>query len=285
VNFDGVLFNSGFVAGAPVGYEFRADLRAVYQYYCKNMPRPEEPQYPLWMGLHADSKMTLKDMTALVDECTGVSKPAEARTEQQKQNLANILGVMRIPQGEFVRHMQAATFLFRDIAQRTTGGKSAFSNMGVRYRGSPNDEELNKGIARFEADPAALAALRADGEASGALPVPLLSIHSLNDPRVAVEVQSLYRDRVRATGSGDRLVQAYTDERAHSGQSDPVLAAALQSVMQWVEKGVKPTPQSLLAMCEQLVVRLGGPCNYKPEFEPKAYNTRYARGVQQAAGR
>src|SRR5262249_26140378 len=56
-NYDGALFNSGFVVGAAVGHEFRADLRAVYQYYCKNLPRPDEAQYPLWMGIPASSKM------------------------------------------------------------------------------------------------------------------------------------------------------------------------------------------------------------------------------------
>ena len=58
-NFDGALFNSGFVVGAPVGHQFRFDLRMVYQYYCKNLPRPDELQYPLWAGLPAGAKMTL----------------------------------------------------------------------------------------------------------------------------------------------------------------------------------------------------------------------------------
>src|SRR5262245_14116296 len=171
------MFNSRFFAGSPVGYEFRADLRVVYQHYCKNLPRPNEAQYPLYLGLPADAKMTVKQLEALVDECTGVLKPAAERSEVQKQNLANIIGVMRFPETLLVRHMQAATFLFREIAERTTGGKSAFSNIGVQYRGSSNDEELNKTIARFDADPAALAALRADGEAKGALPIPVVSIH------------------------------------------------------------------------------------------------------------
>jgi len=92
----------------------------VYQYYCKNLPRPDEPQYLLWNGLPAESKMTLKDLESLVDECTGVSKPANARTDLQKQNLANILGVMRFSERLLVRHLQAATFLFREIAERTT---------------------------------------------------------------------------------------------------------------------------------------------------------------------
>jgi hypothetical protein len=192
---------------------------------------------------------------------------------------------MRFPEIMLVRHMQAATFLFREIAERATGGKSAFSNRDVRYRGSSNDEELNKGIERFDADPAALAALRADGEAKGALPIPVVSIHSFNDPQVAVEVQSHYREMVHGAGAGDRLVQAYTDERGHTAQGPSELGAELQSLMQWVEKGVKPTPQSILATCEQLREKLGGPCNYKPEFQPNPYNTRYARGVQKAAER
>jgi hypothetical protein len=98
VNYDGALFNSGFLAGSVLGYEFRADLRVVYQYYCKNLPRPEEPEYPLWSGIPADSKLTMKALEATVDECTGVLRPASARSELQKENLANILNVMRFPE-------------------------------------------------------------------------------------------------------------------------------------------------------------------------------------------
>ena len=279
VNFDGALFNSGFVVGAAVGHDFRADLRAVYQYYCKNLPRPDEPQYPLWSGIPAASKMTLKDLEALVDECTGIAKPAAARTELQKQNLANILGVMRFPDRLLVRHMQAATFLFREIGDRTTQGRNAFSNMGVQYKGSTDDVALNRDIARFAADPAAVADLKADGSPTGALPVPVLSIHSINDPQVVVEVQSAYRDVVHAAGNGDRLVQAYTDENEHTGQSGSELAAALDSLMLWIEKGTKPTAQSVATRCEQLLMSYDGPCRYHPEYAPKAYSTRYARGA------
>ncbi|HEY6254207.1 MAG TPA: hypothetical protein VIY51_00260 [Xanthobacteraceae bacterium] len=275
VNYDGVFFNSGYVVGAPVGHQFRADLRAVYQYYCKNLPRPDEPQYPLWSGIPADSKLTLKDLGVLVDACTGVAHPATERTDLQKQNLANILGVIRIPETMLIRHMQAATLLFREIAERTTHGRSAFSNMDVRYSGSSDDAALNRGVARFAADPQALAELRADGEPTGALPVPVVSIHSINDPQVVVEVQSAYRAAVERAGSGDRLVQAFTDEGEHTGQSAPELAAALDGLMQWIEKGVKPTPQSVAAACERWRGSFDGPCRYHPDFSPKPYGTRF----------
>src|SRR5262245_37017001 len=112
--YDGAFFNSGLVIGAARAHEFRADLRAVYQYYCKNMPRPDEPQYPLWNGLPAGAKVALKDIQTLIDECTGLTMAAAARSAQQKQNLANILGIMRFPEALLLRHMQSATFLFRE---------------------------------------------------------------------------------------------------------------------------------------------------------------------------
>jgi hypothetical protein len=275
LNFDGAFLNSGAVTGATLNYEHRADLRVVYQYYCKNMPRPDEAQYPLWNGVAPDSRMTLKDLDTVVDECTGVGHPAASRSEAQKQNLANILGVIGYPENLLVRHMQAGTLLFRDIVKNTTGGRDPFSNVGIRYKGSSDDAALNRDVARFSADPAAAAALKADGDLTGALPVPVVSIHSINDPQVVVEGQSAYRDVVKAAGSGDRLVQAFTDERAHTGQSPPELAAALDALMGWIEKGTKPTAQSIAAGCEQLRASLEGPCRYHPDYAPKPYATRY----------
>ena len=175
--------------------------------------------------------------------------------------------------------MQSATFLFREIAQRMTNGRNAFSNMGVQYIGSSNDAELNRDVARFDSDPQAVAILKAEGTPTGQLPVPVVSIHSINDPQVAVEVQSPYRDTVHAAGRGDRLVQAFTDENVHTGQSAAELAASLDSLMQWVERGTKPTPQSIASRCEQLLSDFEGPCRYRPQFEPKPYGTRYARGA------
>jgi hypothetical protein len=275
--YDGAFFNSGAVGGSFANYEFRADLGAVYQYYCKNLPKPEEAQYKLWMGLPSDSKMTLKEITQRIDDCTGVTKPAEMRSEEQKQNLANILNVMRIPQNMLVRHMQATTFVFRDIAERFGNGRSAFSNVGVKYHGSTDDAALNAGIARFEADPASAAALKADGIATGNISIPVVSIHSLNDPQAAVEGQYEYREKVKAAGHGDLLVQDYTDENVHVGQSAPEMAASIHALADWIEKGQKPTPESIAASCKALQSTFDGPCRWHPDFQPKPLNTRFAR--------
>ena len=45
-NYDGVLLTSGVLAGGTRAYGFRADLRAVYQYYCRNLPAPDRLRRP-----------------------------------------------------------------------------------------------------------------------------------------------------------------------------------------------------------------------------------------------
>ena len=51
VLWDGVVLTNGVIGGGTRTYRFRADLRAVYQFYCNNHPLPNEPRYPLWQGL------------------------------------------------------------------------------------------------------------------------------------------------------------------------------------------------------------------------------------------
>jgi hypothetical protein len=190
------------------------------------------------------------------------------------QNLANIVNVLLIPESQLLESIMGA-FNVRDIVQRVTGGRNPFSNVGVRYTGSTDDAGLNRAVARFAGDPAAAAAVKADGDPTGVLPVPVVTIHSINDPDVVVEEESAYRDVVRAAGSDNRLVQAFTDEHEHSALSALEVGAALDELMRWIETGAKPTPQSIAAACEQLRASLDAPCSYHPEFTPKPLNTRF----------
>ena len=57
---------NGLLAGGSRGYDHRVDLRVVYQYYCRNLPRRSEPQYPLWQGLPASSRLTPEDVLAQI---------------------------------------------------------------------------------------------------------------------------------------------------------------------------------------------------------------------------
>lgn len=274
--YDGVVLTSGMLAGGTHNYLHRADLRAVYQYYCHNHPRPDEPQYPLWMGLPADAKMSGKELEARINECTGVKLPAAQRSAEQQRKLANILNVIRIPERMLVSHMKWATFMFRDLVQRVLGGRNPFSNRDVAYRGSDDDAVLNKGVERFDADPQAVAQLAADSDMLGTIAVPVLTMHAIDDPTAFVEYESWYHDVVAGAGSQDRLVQTFTDEHEHSKLSDAEYAALFDSLMRWVTTGSRPAPADVAAACAKHEASFSGGCHFKADFRPQPLFSRVA---------
>lgn len=274
--YDGVVLTNGMLAGGTRNYLHRADLRAVYQFYCRNHPRPDEPAYPLWMGLPAGTTMTAADLRARVQECTGVGLPAAQRSEQQRRNLANILGVVKVPERTLVSHLGWATFLFRDLTQRVLGGRNPFDNRHVAYRGSEDDAALNAGVQRFDADPQAVADLAADSDLQGRLPVPVLTMHAIDDPTALVEYEAQYREVVQAAGSGERLVQTFTREHEHSKLADAEYAALFGELLRWVQGGGKPDARSVAAECERQARQFGGGCHFDPAFQPRPLFSRVA---------
>jgi hypothetical protein len=113
--YDGVLLTNGVLGGGSRGYDYRVDLRVVYQYDCDNHPRPTEPRYPLWQGLRPYSTMTATGLRARLQECTGYASDPADRTASQQRNLDDILAVTRIPERSLESHLRFATFTFRDI--------------------------------------------------------------------------------------------------------------------------------------------------------------------------
>src|SRR6266851_763437 len=134
LNYDGALPLCGAVAGGDANWCGGFDLRTVYQFYCQNLPRASEMQYPLYLGLAPSNTLTAQGVAARVNECTGVLQPAATRTAQQSRNLANILGVEKIPESFLIIDMEFVTFGLQEVTLVRTGGLSPVTNLGVRYR-------------------------------------------------------------------------------------------------------------------------------------------------------
>jgi alpha-beta hydrolase superfamily lysophospholipase len=272
--YDGVLLTSGVLGGGTRAYDFRLDLRAIYQHVCNNHPRPDEPQYPLWMGLPQGSGLTRDELARRVNECTGVRTPAAQRTPQQAANLATIVSTVRIPESSLIGHLNWATWLFRDLTQLRLGGRNPFSNIGAVYRGSSNDAALNAGVARYAADPQAVAQLARDSRPEGKVNVPVLSLHAIHDPTAFVEVESEYRAILQAAGTGHLLVQAFSEESEHSYLGEAQYPALFDALLGWIDRGAKPSPQSLLALCKAHEARYGANCRIRPDYQPGALDSR-----------
>ncbi|MET3781542.1 pimeloyl-ACP methyl ester carboxylesterase [Brevundimonas sp. 1080] len=268
VMWDGVVLTNGVIGGGTRTYRFRADLRAVYQFYCNNHPLPNEPQYPLWQGLPLDSDLNRAQLAERVKICTGVGLPLAERSAEQKRNLADILAVTGVNEEQLVPHLAWATFLFRDMVLRRLDGLNPFDNSYTVYQGSHDDEALNAGVQRFAADPMGVARLAYDADLSGLIVAPTLTIHAKNDATAFVSNDALYRETVAAAGRSDLLVQTFTDESEHSRLSPPEYVGLFQAMMRWLDEGVKPTPADVATLCQVAAPRYGSGCHFDTAFKP-----------------
>ncbi len=268
VLWDGVVLTNGVIGGGTRTYRFRADLRAVYQFYCNNHPLPNEPRYPLWQGLPLDSDLNRAQLAERVKTCTGVGLPLAERSAEQKRNLADILAVTGVNEEQLVPHLAWATFLFRDMVLRRLDGLNPFDNSHTVYQGSHDDEALNAGVQRFAADPMGVARLAYDANLSGLIVAPTLTIHAKNDATAFVSNDALYRETVAAAGRSDLLVQTFTDESEHSRLSPPEYVGLFQAMMRWLDEGVKPTPADVATLCQVAAPRYEDGCHFDTTFKP-----------------
>ncbi|KQP12195.1 hypothetical protein [Pseudorhodoferax sp. Leaf267] len=272
--YDAVLLTSGVLAGGTRSYDFRLDLRAVYQYLCNNHPRPTEPQYPLAIGLPADSTMTQADLSARTAECLGLNRTAAQRTPEQQAKVQTIERVVRIPASSIQAHLNWGTFHFQDVVARRTGGASPFGNIGAQYTGSADDAALNAGVQRLRADPQAVQRFGADTDPTGRIPVPVLSTKWISDPTAFVELDAYFKEVMVRGGAGDRFVQTFTTQGTHSYISDPTYPTLLAALLQWVDAGVKPTPAGIAQQCPSYEAAFGAGCSFAPDYVPASLDTR-----------
>lgn len=273
--YDAVLLTSGVLAGGTRAYDMRLDLRVIYQYLCRNHPRPDEPAYPLWQGLPDGASMKQHELARRVDDCLGLNKPAAQRNPEQAAKVATLVKVLRIPERSIQSHLNWATFHFQDLAQRY-GGASVFGNIGAVYQGSADDAALNAGVARYAADPAARARFADDADPSGRIPVPVLTVHGVHDATAFVEMDHTFAATMAAAGRADSLVQTFTDDAEHSYLSDATYVALLAALEDWVRLMRKPTPQQVSERCVQAQTAFPSNCRFLPDYRPAPLESRVA---------
>lgn len=274
--FDAVLLTSGVLGGGTQSYNFRLDLRVVYQAICANHPLATEPSYPLWQGLPLDSKLTRSELANRVEECTGVRKKPEERSITQQRNLKTLTDVIAVPESSLLGHLNWATWHFQDVVFKRLAGRNPFGNEGVHYHGSPDAAALNTQVARYRADPQAVAVFAADTDPQGTIPVPVVTVHGINDAVAFVELESAFKNTMTAGGSADRLVQTFTRDQDHSYTSDAQYVTAMRALIDWVQQGKKPTPASISNSCKEVAADFDPDkgCRFQADFTPRALAAR-----------
>ncbi len=82
---------------------------------------------------------------------------------------------------------------------------------------------------------------------TGCIRVPVLALHETGDGRVPWRLQQEYRRRTLAAGTGDLLVQRAIRWPGHCAFDGEVTAQALDDLVAWIERGIKPDRDDVLA--------------------------------------
>ena len=274
LNYNGSLPLCGPVAGGRKNWYGGFDLRVVYQNYCQNLPLPNELQYPLYFGLAPNNTLSLNDVVARINQCTGVLQPAVTRTALQSQNLANILNVAKIPEDFLLTDMGFATFALQELVLVRTGGLNPLTNLGVHYRGSTDDAALNAGVFRAGPNDAAEDFLDSAYDPTGRIHIPTLTMHTIGDGLVIVENENAYRDTVEDAGKRRDLQQNYTNAGGHCQFTNSEVLASFQALLGWVETNHKPTREDVADLCQANTALFGDKCNLNLDFHPKDFDSR-----------
>jgi pimeloyl-ACP methyl ester carboxylesterase len=270
-SWDGLLLSSGALGGL-LAYDFRVDLRVIYQYLCNNHPKPDEPAYPLSIGLPADSPLTKAQLAARVNEALGVQLPAASRSVVQTQRLRTLVDVLKITENGVADQLRWATFTLRDVTHKHGG--SPVGNEHVRYVGSHDDTALNAGVPRYRADPAARARFSAESDYIGHFAMPVLTVHGIHDPTCFVEVHATLRRRVRDTGCEHRLLQTFVDSDQHSYLGDAIYPPLVDELLKWIDSGERPTANEIANRSRVLRSSTPTTHDFVPDYVPCELATR-----------
>jgi pimeloyl-ACP methyl ester carboxylesterase len=156
-------------------------------------------------------------------------------------------------QGLKRRYLPNLLYRPRDLEHETNPGIRAASTVDVRYRIDPGlgltEEELNARVRRVHPakDARSPSANPVYAERTGRLTVPLLTLHETGDAWVPLSLEQAYRRRTIAAGTDHLLVQRAVRGPGHCAVDGATRRQAFDDLVAWVERGVRPEGEDLLA--------------------------------------
>ena len=229
--YDGALAVCGVVGGPRVQFQHNGDGRVVFDYFFPgvlpgnllNSPKldysPGSPTFNLVFGALA----------------AGLGSPGQPTLQY-----ASVLGLTgsTIPEILYSGAILAVTN-FNELLTRTHG-HNFYDNTRTVYTGSLNDAALNANVQRFSSEPDAVNYLTKYYTPTGALGIPLVTLHTTQDPTVPFSEESLYAAVVAHAAASNFLVQQSVSRYGHCNVKAGELLNSFGGLLGWVNYGIKP---------------------------------------------
>lgn len=233
--YDGALPMCGVVGGTRREIQYIGDVRALFDYF-----------YP---GVLPGNAVSLPIITDLNQQ---IIIPARNAILANPTGAFVMAGVAQTPipgitPTETIRSVLTALgFHARGLADLTdrAQGRAPFGNEGVTYASAVYGAfmpALNAGVDRFTLAPNASQWLVQNYEPSGALSIPVLTLHTTRDPVVPAFHETILGTRAATAGSSGNLLQRSVDRYGHCTFTGAEMLTALGDLASWVDTGVKPT--------------------------------------------
>ena len=227
--FDGALSVCGPIGSLRGQLDYFVDFRVIFDYLFPGVIPGTAVEIPAEVVAGWEARYAPAVVLALV------TRPTAAR------ELIRITGAPVERDDVVAIAVTAVGILWYNIvgtanARQRLGGQP-FDNSTRVYAGSSDDAALNAGVARFTADPAALAAM-SEFETAGNLQVPVVTLHTTGDPIVPFEQQALYAAKVAGSGSTARLTQTAVERYGHCNLEAGELMSAFAGLMDRVSPPV-----------------------------------------------
>jgi len=141
----------------------------------------------------------------------------------------------------------------RDLENEPNPGLRAASTAHIRYRIDPGlgltGDELNARVRRVgpAKDARSPAVNPVYAERTGRLTAPLITLHETGDAWAPLYLEQSYRRRTIAAGTGHLLVQRVVRAPSHCGVDGETREQAFADLVAWIERGVRPAGDDVLA--------------------------------------
>jgi pimeloyl-ACP methyl ester carboxylesterase len=205
------LFDAALAVCGPVGdfagqIDYLGDFRVLFDYYFPDVIPGSAVDVPDTVRAQWNTTFVPKVVAALQGN------------DQATLELLTVAGAPHDSQDLPVASTTVLGILWYDIfalpdAQLRLGGQP-YDNIGRVYQGSSDDGALNAGVERVAAAAAARAGLAAF-ETTGALTVPVGTLHTTRDPIVPLGQEADYAGKVAAKGAAGLLAQQTADRYGH----------------------------------------------------------------------
>jgi alpha-beta hydrolase superfamily lysophospholipase len=199
-DFDGGLALCGPYGDFEAQLNYFTDARVVFDYYFPEVlpPNPVDIPQALFDGWDAYYETNVKSVLVNADKVEQMMAVAKIPYNANPNDDLSDAEARAAAIQEVLWYNVKAT---NDAIERLGG--QPFDNSQRVYTGSQNDSELNAGVARFTADAAAVQEISIRYQTSGNLRVPLVTLHTTEDPVVPYDQVERYRQKVEKMGRSD----------------------------------------------------------------------------------